>query len=414
MIIATAANTRETPTEEIRSVACAPRDSAHSAESAQSESNFNRKLGTSGGSPRYIANNSSAFPLVEGSHSWSDKRKYKWRNRAFLWECSSLKRVRYCGRFPTETNGRIELQLTDEQRAQLVGLQSCGSVWVCPVCNARVMSLRSLEIAAALQLHEQAGGRVAFMTFTLRHARKDSLTALWEAVSHAWGRVTSGRGWVAQKHQVSGWVRVIEVTFGRNGWHVHIHTVMLLNPETSEGDFRRLHSGMVSRWIAAAEAKGFTPTTVGQHGVLSDASAALSAYLTKSSAGWGLAAELTQSQAKIANNSTVPHWQLLEQAQNGLDGALTRWYEFEQVSKGKRLISWSRGLKKRLGLLDVSDDEIAAWDPSGFYICTLTPAGWERVRDMRLAPDLLTAVERGKGFEFLDYYGVDYWRFNHG
>ena len=46
------------------------------------------------------------------------------------------------------------------------GLQTCGSVWACPVCSAKIAERRRVELLDAMELHKAQGGAVYLLTTT--------------------------------------------------------------------------------------------------------------------------------------------------------------------------------------------------------------------------------------------------------
>jgi len=58
------------------------------------------------------------------------------------------------------------------------GLQTCGSVWTCPVCAAKIAERRRGELVQAMELHKSQGGFVSLLTLTTPHQRGDDLAAL--------------------------------------------------------------------------------------------------------------------------------------------------------------------------------------------------------------------------------------------
>ena len=46
------------------------------------------------------------------------------------------------------------------------GLQTCGSVWTCPVCAAKIAERRRVELLDAMELHKAQGGAVYLLTLT--------------------------------------------------------------------------------------------------------------------------------------------------------------------------------------------------------------------------------------------------------
>ena len=58
------------------------------------------------------------------------------------------------------------------------GLQTCGSVWTCPVCAAKIAERRRVELLDAMELHKAQGGAVFLLTLTTPHQRGDVLAEL--------------------------------------------------------------------------------------------------------------------------------------------------------------------------------------------------------------------------------------------
>src|SRR5665811_2290520 len=56
------------------------------------------------------------------------------------------------------------LKSTEHKTASYSGLQTCGSVWRCPVCAAKIAERRRVEIQAAMAMHQEAGGCVDLLT----------------------------------------------------------------------------------------------------------------------------------------------------------------------------------------------------------------------------------------------------------
>lgn len=353
-----------------------------------------------GGRLENYANNSSA----------RDRRRLRHAARSGLWRHSTVERCRKCGRVSRRHDGGAEYRKRDGH-AGIAGLVSCGSVWVCPVCNAKVMQRRAFELGALVALAQSAGYVVGEITLTLRHSRTDRLAVLWGSLSTCWDRAKSGRQWTAatKAHGIVGWVRVVEVTQGRNGWHPHVHALVICERLDADG-LDVLGAGMVERWARCAVRLGLdAPLSVGQEWhVLGDGGeSSISEYLTASKSygvtqdtATAIGLELTQTQSKRARSafSTSSTWDLLDQANNGEVVGLRLWREFERASNGKRQISYSRGIRELLGLdlAELTDDEIAAEelgteDDAGLVI---TSVGWARmVANPDWIPESLTVLE---------------------
>jgi hypothetical protein len=324
-----------------------------------------------------------AAPLENNANNLSapDRRRLRWDRRSTLWRASSLVRVRNCGRVPTSNAGSVTLRCRDSL-AGFSGLQHCGSVWSCPVCASRILVHRALEIGTVLGQAIRQGHPLGFVTLTMRHREAQALAMLWEAGQAGWQRAISGRGWVKVEELVEGWVRVWEVTHGRNGWHVHVHLVVVLAPGTDAAGLDVVAGGMFDRWSRGLVAAGLdAPKRVGQDWHLAEGAQAaeqLADYLAKSvglglgalvaeahreSVADGLGLELTHGMSGRAREglATRPVWSLLDDlAEMGEASSLAAWHEWESASKGKRQVGWSAGLRERFApeVTEASDQEV--------------------------------------------------------
>ena len=278
----------------------------------------------------------------------------------------------------------------------LAGLVSCGSVWACTMCNAKIAMSRRLEVGAVAAGALAAGHSLGFLTFTMRHHQGHGLVALWDALSTAWDMTTGGshRPWAADRRGfgIAGWVRTVEVTWGLNGWHVHIHVVVLLDGSCGQVEVDALGASMFRRWSASLVRSGLdAPLPIGQAFKLvtgSNAAESLAEYFTKMAGGQEvgtvdrLGLEMTYSQSKRARSghSTVTPWELLAGVvDDGDAAALKLWHEYELGSHGRRQITWSRGLRDRFALApEQSDQDLAAVEVgSDADTVLMTPAaGW--------------------------------------
>lgn len=335
-----------------------------------------------------------------------EARNRRYMARSALWRASKLPRCRQCGRVSITDTGIVGVRVVDGH-AGFAGLASCGSVWVCPVCSSKIMARRSLEIGAAVAQSHALGLGVGFSTLTMRHHRSQKLSQLWDGLAKGWGRCTSGKQWVAERDAAGlwGYVRVVETTHGRNGWHVHVHSLMIGEHLQSDADLEALMSPMWQRWSRGLQSAGLdAPLPVGSewHLVGGDLTGTnLGEYLAKGAAASGaIGAELTQTQSKIARgvHSTNSHWQLLEDGPvNGEVAGLRLWWEWEKASKGRRQIAWSRGLREALGITAEKTDEEIAAEQLGTRddtVMLITRMGWASiVQRPHLIGELLTAAE---------------------
>jgi hypothetical protein len=261
-----------------------------------------------------------------------------------------------------------------------------------------------------------------FVTLTMRHHQAQALAGLWSAAGKGWSRSTTGSSWVAVSDEVDGWVRVWEVTHGRNGWHVHVHAVLVLN---GSENWERIPEGMYKRWAAGLMAAGLdAPLLVGQDWHLvqgEEAAEEVAGYLLKMAEdpGFALGGELAYSSPgrSRAGLKTQPPFALLEElVQTGEASVLRLWHEWESASKGKRQIGWSRGLRERYGVESIEDqaivDEAVGTDADD--LVGWSRAGWrELVRVPERMAQLLDVAEAGGApavMATLDSWGIEWVR----
>jgi len=288
------------------------------------------------------------------------------------------------------------------------------------------MARKQLEIGAAVEAWEATGGHVAFGTSTMRHWSGHRLEDLWEFLSRAWGKVTTGRAWMLNKKRygIAGWLRVVEVTFGVNGWHVHVHYLLFLEGSSVATDIDALGAlkmSMFGRWHSSLKSLGLpAPLISGQDLRLLDGPAdeRLSEYFTKAGHNaQSIARELSNSQSKTARGVHGTHsvWDFLDAViDQGDADSLDRWHEWQSGSKGRRQLTWSKGLRELLGLrFEKSDEDIAAEElgTKADDLVIISAAGWRTVIAGRLRVQILESVYR-QGFSglraLLDVLGVEY------
>src|SRR5262245_17620255 len=72
---------------------------------------------------------------VSDARRQAKRRRYEMRTE--LWKLSTLDRVRKCGRVSRLPGGQVGAR-TARERSGYAGLTTCGSVWACPRCAARI------------------------------------------------------------------------------------------------------------------------------------------------------------------------------------------------------------------------------------------------------------------------------------
>ena len=317
------------------------------------------------------------------------RRARKLRLRDGLRRFTDNPRSRRCGNTACDVSG-VGIRVSDTpngRRAGFSGLETCGSIWLCPVCAAKIAAQRAEELQQVLKNAQQAGHQIAMVTLTVRHDRNDTLESVWNAVGAGWHRVTSGAPWkrLQARYQIAGWAKAIEVTHGANGWHVHVHAVIAYKGTEQHG--QDLGAQIFDRWNAGIETTGFTAlagpgvdvqiagTDLGKLGL----------YLAKLGADLpGLAREATQGGQKQARGANRTPFQIAaDLVDNGEAQDAAIWAEWTRTAPGHRALSWSKNFRKDFGLTDEQDDETIAATETGTVddtILVLPNDTWKKLR----------------------------------
>lgn len=337
---------------------------------------------------------------IKSSKSTPDeRRKARIARRSYLWGQTKLKRLKDCGRVPIGSTVGVTL---NNGHAGYVGLASCGSVWACPCCSAKILANRTNEVNNAVQAWLNAGGRFVFQTLTMRHNKGDKLSDLWAALSYAWGSLNSGAASSseARLHGQVGYLRVVEVTHGSSGWHLHIHVLRFIENDISALDANIWHVAQFKRWARALERKDMArPELIAQDFKVTRNAKELADYFTKQSDyGQKVALEMTSPVSKSVRNGGRKQWDILDDliSANSRESKML-WHEYEVASKGKKQIHWSKGLRNMLGLgTTLTDEELVGESvEDALPLVNITKAGFKVLRTQSdLMCEVLEVLER--------------------
>lgn len=314
------------------------------------------------------------------------RQRSRFKARRALRSITTLDRVRACGMTPHDSAG-VALVMSEgvpgERIAGWRGVVSCGSVWACPRCSAVIGEHRAEELRVGLNECRRQGGAVVLLTLTMQHTRDDKLDELWDGAAGSWRQLVGGKPWLNFKAAagVVGTLRVVEVTHGAAGWHVHLHVLVFLDPKKSvrwrgvggDAQFEAHFAALASRgpivraWQRIVGRAGFFASEHAQDMrpvSLDEAGNTLNRYFVKN--GWDAADEVARSASKTGRRGNrTPMGILHDVTTGGLVDDVELWTEWEKASHGRRQMTWSRGLRSTLGLLVVEDAEAAAEGADG-------------------------------------------------
>jgi hypothetical protein len=264
---------------------------------------------------------------------------------------------------------------------------------VCPICGPRIAVDRAADIALAIAAHYLAGGRVAFITYTLRHKRGQALSDLLRCLARAYRAAGFNKGPKRLLRLYSaGQIRRLEVTVGPNGWHPHLHELLFLEAgvtdhqahELAEARYAALTGSLERQGLGKSSRSGYDFEILGldaaHERVAEYAAKSASHELASAGTKWGRGENRTPNQllgAIARHEATEAH-----------DAQL--WREYEAAMKGKRVIVWSRGLRDRLlgdEIPEITDQAAAASsDGPTRLVAAIGLETWKRIRSWKHGP----------------------------
>lgn len=366
-----------------------------------------------------------------GSEKASEARENRWAAMRALWLFSSLPRVRKCKRVTVRPMGTVDVRKTSSGASGSVavdsvgfaGLATCGSVWACPICSARIQAVRRLELGVLVATAKALGYTVAFGTVTLRHKRGQSLQMLWESLNKANRGVTNATRVKRLRKELGrvGYVRATEVTYGRSGWHPHIHSIQLFKGDVTAEQLQQLADAEFAVWERQAANLGLGKPLRDFYDLrlVTDARVEFADYFAKSVYDASAARSARSMSFEMQGNATkrarsihgrTPFQILADVVDLGDAEDLDLWEEYERASKGRRALVWSPGLRDLLKIEEVSDEDIAEESIGDEDDVLFVVADWSPIAaNPRLGGQLLAAVQHGgmvAGRAFCDAHGI--------
>jgi len=305
-------------------------------------------------------------------------------------------------------------------------------VWACPVCAAKIAAERAHDLGTVGQWAIEQGHTMGLVTLTVQHHVGQRLADLWDAVTGAWSDVVKGEAWsgeperaflrrlakwetdrakkwkgsrrrarparrvgLAERFGVLGWARAVEALYGKNGWHPHVHVPLIFDGPVSEDWIRLLGEAIFDRFQRALRRRGFDAVrdSGGLDARRAYAADELGGYLAKQ-----LAFEATHGHVKTGRKGLAlraPFQVLADVVATGDADNLDIWQEWEQASKGRQQLTWSKGIRALAGLAaeQRTDEEIADEELGDDDLLILDRDTWRAVAPVQI--DLLEAAASG-------------------
>ena len=255
-------------------------------------------------------------------------------------------------------------------RASWSGVEHCNSVWSCPCCAARIREGRRNEILKAVHQARDRRWRMFFVTFTVPHDRETPLKESLRGLTEAFRRIRNYRGLAPFWSAMVGFIKAVEVQVGSNGFHPHLHVLVMTNGCDLVND--EIEKKLKSSWAAAVVKEGLARPK-DEVGVVVEETldpAATADYLVKIQEN-KLTLEMSRSDLKSGREGREGEWHcspfdlMTKEIELPISIGLRKklFVEFYKATKGVSAIRWSRGFKDLFDLEEVSDEELGALSP---------------------------------------------------
>ena len=244
--------------------------------------------------------------------------------------------------------------LSNGKESKIIGARPCNNSWACPQCTARMMRKYSTRIAAALDALQKQGYAAAMMTLTIFHSATQSCEDSFTLLRKAWEIMDKQKTWRRKKKDGTYYinagiwskfnnefnykhhVKTLETTYGKHGWHPHIHMLIWVKKE----DLQKLADweenlntewsrciDKAAKWLWGDQSKKYQLRKFLESKTDREDAQHLGFHISKTDegkikewksgdylCGWGGDNELTGLGMKVARNDNMSPFQILEKA----------------------------------------------------------------------------------------------------
>ena len=168
--------------------------------------------------------------------------------------------------------------ISNGERGRILGTMHCNSPWFCPHCATVQMSKHAARIATAIDALKRKGQLAFMLTLTVPHHRGITCDEITEILFNTWHefilRGNSAKKSRSKQRKLDGSnktyttlnpfsqfcttlnckhrVRVIEYTWGVNGWHPHMHCLFWVPKKNLQMSLAWEHD-LRMHWLKIAE-----------------------------------------------------------------------------------------------------------------------------------------------------------------
>jgi hypothetical protein len=264
-----------------------------------------------------------------------------------------------------------------QQGAKYAGNFDCKSRWGCLQCDIATAAHDAAVLTLMVQNHYATGGRILFLTGTFPHDACDSLERGIAAVAGAWRYVRQGRAaQAAADLGLKGYVRAIDLTVTRNGWHPHVHALLFLERDPTDAEVAQLHDVMFARWRSYVTRAGYRTPHAARFKLERPRCAVSAArYVSEVSGSHRLAQEVVGTGVKSGRKG-VTLTDICFAAARGEVRGVNLYREAEAALKHRKLLTFSLGYVAELKKRAIEEIEAgieaevaeASAEPTDFYL----------------------------------------------
>ena len=278
------------------------------------------------------------------------------------------------------------------------GLVICGSVWDCLPCATKISERRRVELEQAISTWEARGGSVHMLTLTFPHYENQKTGPLLKKFAEARIKMKQRRNWLdtVKALAIVGSINRVEVTYGANGAHIHCHELLFSEYKALKID----PSCIYPMWSSACVDSGLDAPSE-EHGVMVSTPQHMAEYVSKigkEASKWTLELEMTKGHIKKGKVDGMTPFDLLRAYRDTGDcDYADKFVEYSKAFKGKRQLTWSRGLRDLLALDEEKTDEQVAneHEDDAFIFALVDLNTWSLIRKHNLRGQLLEVCNQG-------------------
>jgi len=295
-------------------------------------------------------------------------------------------RTRFCHAHRAYGSEGITIKLSHsdvhKSEASFGGLQTCESIWACPVCASRIAVEKGQEVLKALEWAKREGHVPVMIALTARHHIGMALDWFKDLFKSAWQMFSNHRTWkkFKKKYGIVHHIANREITRGDSGWHYHMHLLLFLEVDALKSAAAdSLQADLEKFWMYCLEAHALEglpniALKVSGHRNVGQS------YLTKigitiSEKDGKLEYEMTGSSNKDSRNI----WDILRHSYYGDEEASRLYLEFVEAMQDTNFITFSHGLADLLEDIELPAAESPA-DSEKTDFAEISPYWWTIVR----------------------------------